>query len=145
MSSSSIGDLDNRSAIHDVVVHFYREVVFDEILGPIFEEVAEVDWALHIPKLIDYWCRILLRLPGYTGSILDAHHHVHQREPLEPEHFDRWYSLWTQSIDSRWAGPKAELAKEHAARIGRTLARRLGDNEWAPPSKPAAVGISAGR
>lgn len=142
MSSSSAGDLDGRAAIHDLVVHFYREVVFDEVLGPIFEEVAEVDWAVHIPKLIDYWCRILLRQPGYTGSILDAHQHVHQREPLEIEHFDRWYLLWTQSIDSRWVGPRAELAKEHAARIGRTLARRLSDDEWTAPS---AAGVSAGR
>jgi hypothetical protein len=67
-------DLDSRADIHDLVVGFYREVVFDELLEPVFGEVAEVDWALHIPKLIDYWCRVLLRQPGYGGSILEAHH-----------------------------------------------------------------------
>lgn len=146
MSARATGDLDGRAAIHDLVVHFYREVVFDELLGPVFEEVAEVDWARHIPKLIDYWCRILLGQPGYAGSILDAHRQVHQREPLELEHFDRWYSLWIASVDSRWAGPKAQLAKDHAARIGRTLARRLGDHEWVGSADAvAALGGSVGR
>lgn len=48
-------DLDTRPQIHDLVVRFYREIVFDDLLGPVFDEVAEVDWSTHIPKLIDYW------------------------------------------------------------------------------------------
>ena len=37
-----MNDLDSRSQIHDLVVRFYREIVFDELLGPVFGEVAEV-------------------------------------------------------------------------------------------------------
>ena len=125
-------DLDSRAEIHDLVVGFYREIVFDELLEPVFGEVAEVDWAVHIPKLIDYWCRVLLRQPGYEGSILEAHQHVHDLKALDVEHFDRWYALWVQSIDARWTGPLSELAKEHAARMGGTLARRLMDVTWTP-------------
>jgi hemoglobin len=123
-------DLDSRTAIHDVVVHFYREVVFDELLGPVFDEVAEVDWSLHLPKLVDYWCRVLLREPGYDGLILAAHRHVHEIQPFRLEHFDRWYELWVASIDSRWAGPGAESAKAHARHIGEVLARQLGVGSW---------------
>src|SRR3954454_14900267 len=112
------GDLDRRAAIHDVVVRFYREVVFDELLAPVFDEVAEVDWAVHIPKLIDYWCHVLLGETGYDGALLAAHRHVHQLGPLRLEHFDRWYALWAASIDAGWSGPQAERAKEHARRIG---------------------------
>jgi len=128
-------DLDSRADIHDLVVSFYREIVFDELLEPIFAKVAEVDWALHIPKLIDYWCRVLLRQPGYGGSILEAHQHVHDLQPLRIEHFDRWYALWVESIDARWAGPAADLAKEHATRIGKTLARHLMDVTWTPSAE----------
>ena len=127
-----VHDLDRRSAIHDVVVAFYREVVFDELLEPVFGEVAEVDWATHIPLLIDYWCRVLLGHAGYDGAILAAHRHVHDLEPLRPEHFDRWYRLWMQSVDAGWAGPKAEQAKAHAARIAGSLARRLLGVAWVP-------------
>jgi hemoglobin len=130
-------DLDSRAAIHDLVVGFYREIVFDELLEPVFGEVAEVDWALHIPKLIDYWCRVLLRQPGYEGSILEAHQHVHDLRPLRIEHFDRWYGLWIECVDARWQGPRADLAKEHAARIGKTLARQLMDVPWTPPAGTA--------
>jgi hemoglobin len=119
-------DIETRSNVHDLVVAFYREVVFDE--------VAEVDWAFHIPKLIDYWCRVLLGQTGYAGAILTAHRHVHDSEAFRVEHFDRWYAQWIESIDQRWTGPVADTAKKHAADIGGVLARRLLGIDWRPPS-----------
>jgi hemoglobin len=86
-------------------VGFYRELIFDDLLAPVFEEVAEVDWASHIPHLIDYWCRVLLGHEGYQGAILAAHRHLHDQAALTPEHFDRWYSLWAMTVDARWSGP----------------------------------------
>jgi hemoglobin len=130
-------DLDNRTAIHDLVVGFYRELVFDEVLEPMFGEVAEVDWAVHIPKLIDYWCRVLLGETGYRGAIVAAHREVHDVEAFRDEHFERWYGLWVRSVDARWTGPKAEQAKAHAARIAGTLSRQLRGSAWEP--SPAAV------
>src|SRR5665213_1822724 len=67
--ASNHADLDTRAQIHNMVVAFYRELVMDEVLGPIFEEVAEVDWSEHIPQLIDYWCRVLLGDQSYRGAI----------------------------------------------------------------------------
>ena len=54
-SAPPLEDLTTRANVHDLVVDFYREIVFDELLEPVFDEVAEVDWASHIPRLIDYW------------------------------------------------------------------------------------------
>lgn len=130
--ASRDADITRRADVHDLVVAFYRDVVFDELLEPVFGEVAEVDWALHIPKLIDYWCRVLFGDVGYSGALLAAHRNVHEIEPLRIEHFDRWYELWVTSIDSRWKGPTAEKAKAHAAVIGAVLARRLLDTDWQP-------------
>lgn len=138
-SSEAVTDLSSRSAVHDLVVSFYRELVFDELLAPVFEEVAEVDWALHIPLLIDYWVRILLGQEGYQGAILAAHQHVHDRQAFTAEHFDRWYSLWVMTIDARWSGAGAEKAKRHAAKIAATLARRLLAGDWAPPMIPRSA------
>ena len=73
--------------IHHLVVAFYREIVFDDVLGPFFDEVAEVDWTVHIPRLIDYWCRILLGEPGYDGYLLGAHREVHHRAGFSDDHF----------------------------------------------------------
>ena len=138
-----IRDLDSRSEIHNLVVRFYREIVFDELLGPVFAEVAEVDWSIHIPKLIDFWCRVLLGEPGYDGYILHAHQEVHEIEAFQPELFDRWYSLFVESVDEGWQGPIAEAAKAHAARIAGALARRLLGVDWKPPGQlvDAPVGV----
>lgn len=126
-------DLDQRSKIHDLVVDFYREVVFDDLLAPVFGEVAEVDWAEHIPKLINYWCQVLLREPGYDGFILAPHRAVHESSAFDVGHFDRWYTLWVRCIDAGWSGPVAERAKRHAEAIAAVLARRLLHVEWEAP------------
>ncbi len=118
-------DLDSRSEIHDFVVRFYREIAFDDLLGPIFEDVAEVDWTSHIPKLISYWCRVLLGEPGYDGWFLGAHRRVHALEAFEAGFFDRWLSRFVGAVDAEWVGPKAEMAKHHAVRLAKVLARQL--------------------
>lgn len=127
-------DLIGRSDVHDLVVGFYREVVFDELLAPVFGEVAEVDWSVHIPKLIDYWCRVLFGEPSYVGSILGPHRDVHVMQAFEPAIFDRWYSLWVAAIDLGWAGPTAARAKEHVARTSAMLSRQLLGLTWTPPA-----------
>ena len=126
-------DLDSRAEIHDLVIDFYREIVFDPDLGPIFEEVAEVDWAEHIPKLIDFWARVLLGEPGYDGFVLAVHEHVHHLQALRLEHFDRWFELFAESVDARWHGPYADAAKDHANRMAGTLARRILHEPWPAP------------
>jgi hemoglobin len=125
-------DLDTRAQIHDLVIHFYREVALDDLLAPVFGEVAEVDWATHIPRLIDYWSQVLLGERGYDGAMLAAHRSVHDLEPFRVELFDRWYRLFVESVDGRWAGPKADAAKAHAARTASILARRLVGVDWTP-------------
>ena len=133
-------DLDSRSQIHNAVVSFYRDLVMDDLLGPLFEEIAEVDWRTHIPLLIDYWCRVLLGHQNYQGTILGAHRRVHELEPLTADLFDRWYGLWAATIDQGWAGPSAEKAKAHAAKIAGSLARQLAQIAWDPSGCPVSRG-----
>lgn len=56
-------DLSTPAHVHDLLVGFYREIMLDELLEPIFGDVAEVAWVEHIPRLIDHWCWILLGTP----------------------------------------------------------------------------------
>jgi hemoglobin len=118
-------DLDTRTAIHDLVVRFYREIALDELLGPLFDEVAEVDWARHIPKLIDYWCRVLLGEAGYDGLFVASHRRVHALEPFREELYIRWLELFVSAVDAEWSGPKAEQAKAHACHMASVLGRQL--------------------
>ena len=137
-SERTLGDLDSRSAIHDLVIDFYREIAFDPMLDHVFEGVAEVDWADHIPRLIDYWARVLLGDPSYDGYILRPHQHVHAMERFELVYFDRWYALWEMCVDARWRGPHAERAKDHARRMAKVLAHRILGESWQRPATATA-------
>ena len=70
-TGSTVGDLDQRSAIHDVVVSFYREVVFDDLLAPVFGEVAETDWPLADPALtVDDTVTVAVQVNGKLRTTL---------------------------------------------------------------------------
>ena len=129
-------DLATPAQVHDLVTVFYREIVFDELLEPIFGEVAEVDWVDHIPKLIDYWCWILFGTDPYPGAVTRTHRRVHEKRPLTGAHCDRWFALWVASVDSRWAGPHADHAKRHAQTLMAGMAKRVFGFEWAVPQPP---------
>lgn len=128
-------DISTATHVHDLVIHFYREVVFDGDLEPVFGEVAEVDWAEHIPKLIDYWNWILLGQGHPSGSIMGVHDHVHQIEPILPLHCNLWFGLWTASVDARWQGPTATKAKDHAATLMAGLAKHVFGFTWQRPDQ----------
>ena len=132
IKTQELSDLDTRNEIHDLVVYFYREIVFDEFLDYVFEDVAQVDWNSHIPRLIDYWCGVLLRQPGYDGMMLVAHEEVHGIESFTLEHFERWFTMWVGCVNARWQGPHAEKAKSHADNMARVMSRRLLGSEWDP-------------
>jgi hemoglobin len=128
-------DLSTPAQVHDLVTIFYREIVFDDLLAPVFDEVAEVDWAEHIPRLIDYWCWILFGGEPYGGAVTRTHRHLHALQAITPAHCDRWYALWTTCIDERWAGPCADHAKRHAQVLMTGMAKRIFGFEWPAPDR----------
>ena len=130
------GDIGSRSDVHDLVVEFYREIVFDEVLDPVFSEVAEVDWTEHIPKLVDYWCRILLHTGDYAGPIMEAHRELHSLDPIRLEHCDRWFALWVRSVDTSFVGPVADRAKGHAASVMAGMAKHIFGVSWTGADLP---------
>jgi hemoglobin len=118
-------DLDDLGEVAEMVRRFYGDVAQDDLLGPIFNTVARVDWSEHLPKLTDYWCRLLLGLPGYTGNPLRAHQLVHEKRAFTDQHFERWLDLFSETVDLGWTGPNAEKAKAFAVRVARAHGRQL--------------------
>ena len=60
-------ELDSEHRIAEMVRRFYADVNTDDLLGPIFNEVAAVDWSAHLPRLTAFWCRALLDIPVRLG------------------------------------------------------------------------------
>jgi hemoglobin len=117
-------DLDGRERIRGFVRDFYRDVAQDDLLGPIFA-AAHVDWPAHLATLTDFWVWQLLGERGYTGNPLRAHAAVDDLVGFRAEHFARWLAIFDETVDERFAGRHAELAKQRARRMARALARLL--------------------
>jgi hemoglobin len=121
-------DLATRADIAEMVRRFYRDVAMDDLLGPVFNDVARVDWAEHLPKLTAFWCRALLGETGYEGNPFEAHARINEHTPFTDAHFERWLELFFDTIDSGWSGPNAESAKRLAGNVARVHARQLPRN-----------------
>ena len=111
--------------IAEMVRRFYADVAQDELLGPVFNDVAQVDWSEHLPKLTAFWCRALLGLPGYSGNPFRAHADVHERSSFTPAHFERWLSLFYETLELGWIGPRADRAAALAANVARVHSEQL--------------------
>lgn len=119
------GDLDSPEAIAEMVRRFYQDVAQDDLLGPMFNGVAQVDWTEHLPKLTAFWCRALLGLEGYAGNPFRAHAQVHQRAPFTHAHFERWLSLFVDTVELGWVGPNATRALGLAHNVARVHSNQL--------------------
>src|SRR5690606_25582452 len=82
-------DLDEPGDVAELVRRFYADVAQDDLLGPLFNDVARVDWSEHLPKLTAFWCRALFGIEGYVGNPFRAHLEVHARSPFTLAHFHR--------------------------------------------------------
>lgn len=118
-------DLDSPEEIAEMVRRFYADVAQDDLLGPMFNDVAQVDWSEHLPKLTAFWCRALLGLQGYGGNPFQAHAEVHHREAFTRAHFERWLSLFHETIELGWVGPNADRAFELARNVARVHSQQL--------------------
>ncbi len=111
-------DLDDPTEIAELVRRFYADVAQDDLLGPMFNDVAQVDWSEHLPKLTAFWCRALLAMPGYEGNPYRAHQLIDAKRPFTRAHFERWLDLFHETLDLGWEGPKVDQAKA----LGRKVA-----------------------
>ena len=118
-------DLDTRVEIAEMVRRFYTDVAQDDLLGPMFNDVAGVDWAEHLEKLTDFWCRALLGTRGYHGNPLRAHALIHDRCAFTAPHFEQWLTLFYDTLDHGWAGPRTERARRLAANVARVHSQQL--------------------
>lgn len=125
-------DIDTSEDITRLVHTFYERVGRDEMLSPAFNQVAQVDWETHLPKMVGFWETLLFKVPNYKGNPPLIHQQLHAKmkaegEPFTLEHFNHWIDLFKQTVDDLFAGPTADAAKRHAYQIGRGLTVHLFD------------------
>jgi hemoglobin len=112
-------DLDSRKHIEVLIGAFYTKVKVDPLLGPVF---VHLDWAHHLPIMVDFWSSMLLGDRSYQGNPFQKHIGL----PISTEHFSQWLKLFSGTVDVNFAGPKAEEAKSRANSIAGIFQHKLG-------------------
>ena len=115
-------DIQTEEDIKKLVDSFYDKVKADEMLAPIFNEVAKVNWSEHLPMLYRFWSALLFQTKNFKGQPFPKHAVL----PVQREHFTRWVSLFVQTVDEHFSGPKSEEAKGFAMSIADTFQLRMG-------------------
>ena len=116
-------DIQGRAEIETLVNTFYDRVRGDELLGFIFEKIAQTDWQAHLPKMYAFWETVLFRSGGYTGNPIAAHAKLLPQTAMGREQFDRWLLLFRATVDDLFVGEKAEHIKNCAADMGKVMYR----------------------
>ena len=124
-ASAMKSDLDSQQKIASFVDAFYLRVLQDEQLAPIFLDVAQIDLDQHLPLIRSYWEKLLLGSSDYRRHTMNIHRALHARQNLQAADFDRWLSLFQNTVDAGYAGPQAERAKQVASHIASNMQNAL--------------------
>lgn len=114
--------IKSREEVIQIVDSFYAKVRVNSEIGPIFNDVAKVDWVEHMPKLYNFWEDLLFGTDNYKGRPFPPHMKLN----LQPIHFEIWLKLFTETIDENYQGMKAEEMKARARRIALNFSINLG-------------------
>jgi hemoglobin len=116
-----MNDINSREDIALLVTTFYDKVKVDGVLGPIFNDVAQVDWDEHLETLTNFWHTVMHGEAGYKGNPMLVHILLNKKVPLMGEHFAHWLVMFRGTVDELFAGEKAELIKEKAATMAQLI------------------------
>ena len=120
-----MADVETRADVERLVRAFYEQAMTDEVIGWLFTDVAGLDLEAHLPRIADFWETVLLGGTAYRGGAFAPHAALHARAGLRPGHFARWLALFTGTVDDLFAGPRADVAKQHARRTAAAFERRV--------------------
>lgn len=118
-------DIHQRKDIEFLVDRFYEKVRSDDRLGHIFEDVARVNWEMHLPRMYDFWENIIFHTGQYTGNPMTAHLRIHTLHPFSHADFMRWLELFRETLNDHFEGPRTELAMQRALSIATVMEIKL--------------------
>lgn len=113
--------LASRADLEILLDKFYDRVKKDDLIGPIFNDVAQVNWDEHVKKIYNFWDTLLFGAENYKGRPFPPHIPL----GLKVEHFKRWLELFFMTVDELYEGQKAEEIKIRAFNMGRNFLTNL--------------------
>ena len=122
---SELPDLDCRENIDAMVHGFYRRLLDDPVMSPMFLDVAAINLQQHLPTICQYWYKMLLGERDYQRHMMAKHRALDDKQPLTGEHPERWLQHFMNNLDGRFAGPYTDRARHIAFRVMDNLYAQL--------------------
>ena len=122
---SALPDLDYRENIDAMVHGFYRRLLDDPVMAPMFLDVAAIDLQQHLPTICQYWYKMLLGETDYRRHMMAKHRALDDKQPLTGEHHERWLQHFMNNLEGRFAGPCTDRARHIAFRVMDNLYAQL--------------------
>lgn len=114
-------DIFNRTDIESLVNVFYDKVKKDQVIGYLFNDVANTNWETHLPKMYDFWEVVLFATGSFKGNPMMVHKQLHQKSEMTEAHFNHWLLIFCDTVDELFEGENAEDIKYSASSIARSL------------------------
>ncbi len=115
-------DIETREDLETLLTEFYNVATIDEEIGHHF---AELDLAAHPPVIVNFWEKVFFGKLVYFGNPLAVHQNLHEKSSLKLEHFQRWFTIFSQTVDELFVGKTADDAKLRAKMIAHSLNQNL--------------------
>lgn len=110
-----------KEKIEIFVKNFYTNVNRDNLLSPIFNDVANVNWIEHTPKLVGFWSSILLKTGDYRGNAYKKHLLLAKQITIDESHFKQWLKLFKAQAVLDFEKEDAENIISKAENIAKSL------------------------
>lgn len=120
-----IHDIQTREDIIVLVDQFYNKVRDNVVIGPIFTEVAQLDFSAHLPVMYSFWASQLLGEQSYSGNPMTPHLKLGKLTQMGEVQFGEWLRLFNETVDELFRGTKAEEAKSRAGNIARLMQYKI--------------------
>jgi hemoglobin len=117
--------ITSKADIIELIDAFYIKVRQDELIGFFFEQIVQVNWEKHLPVMYEFWDNIVFSTGHYQGNPMGAHFKIHAISPMKAEHFQRWLSLFFETVDEHFTGENADLIKRRAESIAYIMQAKI--------------------
>lgn len=114
-------DITTEEDIQKMVLTFYGRVEKDQRLNYIFNDVAQVHWESHLPKMFDFWSNVLFRTGRYRGNPYREHLPL----PIQKDDFGIWMKLFVETVTDLFEGETADAAVIIAGNVATMFTKRM--------------------
>lgn len=118
-------DIQGRADIRQLMDVFYDRVKADHFIGMYFNDSHQIDWAVLLESMTDFWDNGLFYTGNYEGNPMQSHILVHQHQHMTQAHFEHWNAMFETCIDDMFDGENSERLKQLARSISHVIQDKL--------------------